>query len=200
MSTNAETSGHAFPPDVPLLHVYSPAFQHQEAVIVGNAAGIEALRNAMDCALVAGHGTADGVTRDGEGFVAVVLRMTEADIDGIPLPYTDGDMCPVGSWPGWGLDRIRAAAADTSRTLPLDTPSIPRTPPTDHDELARLKTENARLAASLAARDARDGRIWRLYMKLFAAMVIAGAVLKLLIWTAHVAAPHSFSGGPGIFD
>lgn len=62
---------------VPLLHIYSPPFYHQEAFIVGNREGLERLRDALDALLSAGQEKVVSETvfhGDGEGYEVCCAR------------------------------------------------------------------------------------------------------------------------------
>jgi hypothetical protein len=71
-----------------LLHVYSPRDHHDDAMLVGNKAGLIALRDAVDAAIKGdnGRGHADLFTADGEGFE---LRIAMEDGDWQKSPWRD---------------------------------------------------------------------------------------------------------------
>jgi hypothetical protein len=69
-----------------LLHVYAQDFQHDELVVVGDAAGIETLRRVL-----AGEKLAVDempMCADGEGFSIRVIEVDEATMSALPCPYT----------------------------------------------------------------------------------------------------------------
>lgn len=85
------------------LHIYSPAYHHDHAFIVGDRTALEALRAAIDAALQVGEGTAEAMTADGEGFELKVYCEEENEYwDKATLPYTDVNLCAnmdeIGPW------------------------------------------------------------------------------------------------------
>jgi len=80
------------------LHIYSSAFEHNDAWIVGNTAALKALRDAINKTLEDENNDSAASTNafalDGEGFCAIVLK--RAEMKGFVLPYPDevaGDWC-----------------------------------------------------------------------------------------------------------
>lgn len=89
------------------LHLYAQLHWHDEAYIVGNRAGLEALRDAIARALNEqdGRAQADVFTNDGEGYMAMVACVSDETMGRMRVPYTDeiaaspdGD----GPWRLWG--------------------------------------------------------------------------------------------------
>lgn len=79
--------------EVALLHVHAQEFWHDNAYLIGNRAGLEKLRRAIDEALTDGTDFRDLTTADGEGYKLVVM-MDNSDWQGDSwtralLPYTD---------------------------------------------------------------------------------------------------------------
>ena len=61
-------------PDLPLLHLHAQEQEHAEAWVVGNRAGLVALRDALDRALAMNVPTsAHAFVNDGEGFALIVI-------------------------------------------------------------------------------------------------------------------------------
>ena len=54
--------------EVPVLKVFSPQIWHDSGYVVGNRAGLEALRDAVDEALKNGAGSGEVFETDGEGY------------------------------------------------------------------------------------------------------------------------------------
>jgi len=82
----------------PKLHVYSPTYFHDHALIIGNKAALEELRDAITRALLAVSSSKDtsasseisAFTADGEGFeLKVYCEEENAYWDKASLPYTD---------------------------------------------------------------------------------------------------------------
>lgn len=80
--------------EVKLLHIYPQEYWHTEAIVIGNRAGLEAMRNAIDQAL---EGLYTGVVcvfaSDGEGY-HFIAHCHEADWQDdfwntLGLPYQD---------------------------------------------------------------------------------------------------------------
>jgi len=100
----------AWPAGTSLLHLYAQDMQHDPAAIVGTREGLEALRDAITRALDTGQpASAPAMTDDGEHYGAVVVPVTPAQMDGLPLPYTDTCIA-TAAMPRWLLDAIFHAA------------------------------------------------------------------------------------------
>lgn len=81
----------------PILHLYSPASYHQEQVVLGNRAGLEALRNAVNAALAGGFSVTDACeTGDGEGYHLLVKMLDDDAMQTVRTPYTAKDAQHVG--------------------------------------------------------------------------------------------------------
>lgn len=91
--------------DPPLLHLYAGPSFHMEGYVVGNRAGLTALRDAINRTLAQDkdYHSADATprgeggvfTRDGEGYEVIVIRQDTswqgAAWSNMALPYTDED-------------------------------------------------------------------------------------------------------------
>jgi hypothetical protein len=77
-----------------ILHIYSQVDWHDEAYIVGNPAGLKALRDAIDEALSDRVGTADAYVNDGEGFRTIIINhdkpYASEDWNKVLVPYCGG--------------------------------------------------------------------------------------------------------------
>lgn len=83
----------------PTVHIIAQPAWHAPAFIVGDYAGLLALRAAVDHAISGGKGTAELYANDGEGY-AVSVHCRE-DLAGTPYGYTD-EMARSGMpWPKW---------------------------------------------------------------------------------------------------
>ena len=88
------------------LHLYAQETYHQEAFIVGTRPGLEALKRAIDKALMEGQGDEEVFVSDGEGYSVVVLlkeEEEEAFWDKVAVPYTvdyAAPKDPTAIWPG----------------------------------------------------------------------------------------------------
>lgn len=69
-----------------MLHIYAQATWHDQAIIVGSKAALEALGKAIAKALEVGKSSAQSHTADGEGYAVMVAVHEEQDLAG---PYTD---------------------------------------------------------------------------------------------------------------
>lgn len=89
--------------DLPILHLIAQSRWHEPAFVVGNRAGLIALRNAIDAALARAEPAAEVMCRDGEGYRVHVRCVPADEMDAIPLGYTDRELCPDfgDSWPHW---------------------------------------------------------------------------------------------------
>ena len=102
-----------FGTEVPLLHLYAQAYHHGSAVIAGNAAGLRALRDAIDRALAGGVAPAPVMAGDAEGYRVIVAALSECEMEASPAPYTDTHCRHDGPWPDWLFARLRAAQPTT---------------------------------------------------------------------------------------
>lgn len=91
----------SFTPDIPILHIDGQPHWHAEAFISGNVAGLTALRDALTYAIKFGTATAKPFVADGEGYAVAILRLSESQMDNVPLPYTDTTICPRAERPEW---------------------------------------------------------------------------------------------------
>lgn len=69
------------------LHLYGPAFWHDDGRIIGNREGLEALKRAIEVALDEGSAQIEAYIADGKGYDFFV-NLTE-DMDDTPPPYSD---------------------------------------------------------------------------------------------------------------
>lgn len=74
--------------DMPLVHIRGQFSWHGEALIVGNVAGLIAVRDAIDAALTARTSDAVVFAADGEGYAVTVRRSARVGDMGEP-PYVD---------------------------------------------------------------------------------------------------------------
>lgn len=74
---------------MPKLHLFSQAIWHGEAFIVGNLAGLAAIRDAIDAAIMNGMGMCSPFVNDGEGYDAIVLCLEDSAIDRLAVPYSE---------------------------------------------------------------------------------------------------------------
>jgi hypothetical protein len=73
-------NGEEFDPEVKLLHVHAQQAWHNDVWILGNRAGLEALKAVIESALASGHGSTCTpnhagcmIVTDGEGFEVFVV-------------------------------------------------------------------------------------------------------------------------------
>ena len=73
------------------LHVYAQGDWYDPAYIVGTREGLEILRSALNTVLErTGAAESDRVyTNAGQGYKVLVRLVSESDMDGYVLPYTD---------------------------------------------------------------------------------------------------------------
>jgi len=74
--------------ETPTLHVYSQASWHQEAFLLGDAAALKALHEAILVALAKGFATVEMFTADGEGY-QLCLGLLDAEKEKLQLPYAE---------------------------------------------------------------------------------------------------------------
>lgn len=74
---------------LPMVHLYGQPSWHDDARIIGNRAGLEALRDAIDKALRSGAEEAEVYACDMEGYGIKVVELSDTLMDEMPLPYTD---------------------------------------------------------------------------------------------------------------
>ena len=93
--------------DIALLHVYPQSHWHEAAILVGNRAGLEAAKRAIERALACGEGEEEVSATDGEGYDFLV-KMETAEWTASPwshlaVPYSDESIKPLpGAW--WACD------------------------------------------------------------------------------------------------
>lgn len=96
----------SWPDGTAVLHIIAQSWNHQPAAIVGTREGLEALRDAITRALDTGASqSAQSMACDGEGYSAVVVPVTPAQMDEVPLGYTDPDFGKP-DWPRWLLQEV----------------------------------------------------------------------------------------------
>jgi hypothetical protein len=88
----------------PIVQLYSPESEHDEQVIVVNAAGRAKL---LELLVHPGSGSVEAITTDGEGFRLVLIETESADE--FPLPYADFGN---GGREPWRAFNIAARGAD----------------------------------------------------------------------------------------
>ena len=72
-----------------LLHIHGQEAHHDDAFIVGNHAGLKALREAVDLALAFDTGASEVEAGDGEGYYVIAMRVeADADWNAAGMPYT----------------------------------------------------------------------------------------------------------------
>lgn len=73
----------------PLLHLYTQAHWHDAGHVVGDRAGLTALRDAIDRALTNKAAAAHVSAADGEGYAVVVILLASKNMAGLVEPYVD---------------------------------------------------------------------------------------------------------------
>lgn len=73
--------------DYPKCHIYSQDSWHGEAYIVGNRAGLEKLRDAINLTLEKGNTKNTFWPNDYESYHLFMACMSEDDFEGLKLPY-----------------------------------------------------------------------------------------------------------------
>lgn len=105
------------------LHVYGQEAWHDEAFVVGDVAGLTALRDAIDAALRDGAAVTPVVfVNDGEGYQVVVAAVP--DMSGVAVPYHDefarhgsaGTMLPVLPVLPWRLEGVARLLKERDET------------------------------------------------------------------------------------
>lgn len=89
------------------VHIIAQTQWHSPAIIVGDVAGLTAVRDALTRAIESGDGKAATFARDGEGYSVVAL--CREDMDGVPFGYTDPTADSGGLWPRWFVHAITKA-------------------------------------------------------------------------------------------
>lgn len=96
--------------DSAYLHLYGQGQWHGDAYIIGNTAGLKALRDAIDRALTNEEGADSLATfaSDGEGYYTGVVKIDKPeDFDRLAVPYNDDmaqDRRGDAIWP-WQIKR-----------------------------------------------------------------------------------------------
>lgn len=99
--------------ETPIVHIIAQESEHDEALIIGNRAGLEALHKTLSTALAKRSGQTNALAfcRDGEGYrLCVIMREKMNDV---PMGYTDPGARDNTKWPDWLLDRVIEPPAPT---------------------------------------------------------------------------------------
>lgn len=76
--------------ETPFLHLYPQLDNHIEAWVVGNKAGLKALKKAITAALKDERLKGEqAFAADGEGYQVLVLPLTNEQIKTVRVPYTE---------------------------------------------------------------------------------------------------------------
>lgn len=100
---------------LPQVHLYGQPSWHEDAFVVGNRAGLEMLRRAIDDALRTGAQEAEVFATDGEGYGIKVVELADAILDEMPLPYTAPEAKEMFAKPWPEVVREFIAAWDRDR-------------------------------------------------------------------------------------
>jgi len=84
-----------------VLHVTGPSHWHNPVFIVGDRLALERLHSLIADALLVGSGDKTFFPHDGEGFALHVRCVDAAEMETVPIGYTDRDLCPSEPWPAW---------------------------------------------------------------------------------------------------
>ncbi len=102
----------------PELHVYGQGVWHDEVFVVGNPAGLTALRDAIDASLRDGAAVTPTVfvAADGEGYQVFVERV--AEVDRLATPYSEECARDNRSnvVPPWELEGVKRLLKKRDRT------------------------------------------------------------------------------------
>ena len=91
--------------DIALLHILAQACEHDEAIIVGNRAGLSKLLDAIVSAMNGTPAAADVFCDDGEGYKALVV--CRDDLEDVPFGYADPHSNHQRFYPQWLHDALR---------------------------------------------------------------------------------------------
>lgn len=99
---------------MPKLNIYAQPTYHEDAWIVGNLAGLAALRDAINAAIAmpgAGQSIAQVFATDGEGYRVIVQNVVDDDqLDSLAQPF-QVERPPCGFWP-WQIFATRRASVE----------------------------------------------------------------------------------------
>ena len=80
----------SWPEGTSLLNIIDAEGPHDPVLIFGTEVALRALRDAIDKALIQGSSATEGtMTKDGEGFQAIIIKATEDQMETVPLHYSD---------------------------------------------------------------------------------------------------------------
>lgn len=71
------------------LVIHAQTCWHQEAYIIGNTEGLIELRDALDKAISEGESSINTMNVDGEGYIIMMGRKEDAEMDNLNCGYTD---------------------------------------------------------------------------------------------------------------
>ena len=94
-----------------LLHIIPQEWWHTSAFIIGNRAALEELKKAIEEALESPSGVGSGefYPKDREGYSVYIACVSEDEIEGVPLGYTDDATKSIGDTtdiPQWLIDKF----------------------------------------------------------------------------------------------
>ena len=81
------------------VHIIAQTGPHQSAIIVGDAAGLTVIRDAINRALAGNWAKGATFANDGEGYSVIVLRPQQ--LGDIPFGYTDEAFGAGNVWSEW---------------------------------------------------------------------------------------------------
>ena len=86
------------------LHIIAQKWPHQSALVIGDRAGLIALRNTLFLALSGGEASASVYANDGEGYGVIVIH--REDMTGAPYGYTAEEFADRHPWPEWLVEAV----------------------------------------------------------------------------------------------
>lgn len=135
--------------DSAYLHLYGQEQWHGDAYIIGNTAGLKALRDAIDRALAneKGADSLSAFVNDGEGYYTGVVKIDKPeDFDRLAVPYNDEiaqDHRDDAIWP-WQIKRaIDAVQSQYDQLREQNSP--------EQIEEIKLSDEEAKTAINIFA-------------------------------------------------
>ena len=90
------------------LHIIAQKWPHQSALVIGDRAGLIALRNTLFLALSGGVASDSVYAHDGEGYSVVVIH--REDMTDAPFGYTDDEFADRHPRPEWLVEAMRRMA------------------------------------------------------------------------------------------
>ncbi len=106
--------------EIGTLHIYGQGAWHDDTIIAGTEESLLDLKAAIDNALYSGATQVDFFCNDGEGYSLRVVKVSNENVDNLPVPYTvDYAAAPVKRMQEFYRKVIKETEVNTTN-IPLE--------------------------------------------------------------------------------